>query len=74
MSKHLSAFAADDPVLFARLLGTSDDPAEAIAILSDIPNGLEGEVVARPAPAAADRLLNELPDPVAKPSAWMLDK
>jgi Mg/Co/Ni transporter MgtE len=65
MSKHLlSAFAADDPGLFAQLLGASDDVAEAIAVLSDIPDGLEGEVVARLTPEAADRLLNELPDPV----------
>ena len=65
MSKHLlSAFAADVPALFAQLLGDSDDPAEAIAILSDISDGMEGEVVARLTPAAADRLLNELPDPV----------
>lgn len=65
MSKHLlSAFAADDPALFAQLLGASDDPAETIAVLSDIPDGLEGEVVARLTPEAADRLLNELPDPV----------
>lgn len=65
MSKHLlRAFAADDPALFAQLLGAADDPAEAIAVLSDIPDGLEGEVVARLTPEAADRLLNELPDPV----------
>ena len=70
MGKHLlSAFASDDPERFAQLLGASNDPAESIAILADIPDGLEGDVVSRLAPKAAGQLLNGLADPVV--TGWL---
>ena len=70
MGRHLlSAFASHDPERFAQLLGASNDPVESIAILADIPDGLEGDVVARLTPEAAGRLLNELPDPVV--TGWL---
>ena len=65
MSKHLlSAFASDDSARFAQLLGAANDPEEVVGILTDIPDGLEGVVVAKLDTEAADRLLNGLPDAV----------
>jgi Mg/Co/Ni transporter MgtE len=65
MSKHLlSAFAKDDPERFAQLLGASSDVEETVSILTDIPDGLEGDVVSRLTAEAADGLLSDLPDPV----------
>lgn len=70
MSKHLlSGFARDDPERFAQLLGGSDDLKEAIDILVDIPDGLEGDLISRLTPEVARRLMNELPDPVV--TGWL---
>jgi len=65
MSKQLlSGFARDDPERFAKLLGNSSDPKEAIEILADIPDGLESDLVSRLSPDIARRLLSELPDAI----------
>ena len=65
MSKHLlSGFARDDPERFAQLLGDSTDTQETVDILTDIPDGMEADVVGRLTPEAARRLLNDLSDPV----------
>lgn len=65
MSDHLlSAFAKDDPERFARLLGASGNVTETTGILTDIPDGLEGDVVSRLTVATADQLLNQVPDAV----------
>lgn len=70
MGKYLlSGFAKDDPERFAQLLGNSGDLKEAIGILADIPDGLEGGLVSRLTPEVARRLLNELPDPIV--SEWL---
>lgn len=65
MSKRLlSAFATQEPERFAELLGASGDVNSTLAILTDIPDGMECDVVARLAPEAIERLLNGLADPV----------
>jgi Mg/Co/Ni transporter MgtE len=65
MSNHLlSGFAKDDPERFAQLLGANPDTQETVEILTDIPDGLEADVVGRLTPEAARRLLNDLSDPV----------
>lgn len=70
MSKHLlSGFAREDPERFAQLLGDSNDLKEAIDILVDIPDGLEGDLISRLTPEVARRLMNELPDPVV--TGWL---
>ena len=65
----LSGFARDDPERFAKLLGNTSDPKEAIGILADIPDGLEGDLVSRLSPENARRLLSELPDPIV--AGWL---
>jgi len=65
MSKHLlSAFATREPERFAELLGKSEDVQSTLAILTDIPDGMECDVVSRLTPEAAGRLLNGLTDNV----------
>ena len=65
MGNHLLvAFASEDPGRLAELLEYPDDAAEALSTLMEIPPGLRSDVVARMSPTAADRILDELPDPV----------
>lgn len=65
----LSGFAQDDPERFAQLLGASNDLQETIGILTDIPDGLEADLVSRLSPDVASRLVSELPDTVVM--AWL---
>jgi len=70
MSKHLlRAFATRDPERFAELLGRSDDVGSTLAILTDIPDGMECDVVSRLTPEASTRLLNGLTDTVL--TGWL---
>jgi Mg/Co/Ni transporter MgtE len=65
MSKHLlRAFATQEPERFAELLGMSQDVSSTLRILTEIPDGMECDVVARLPTEAAGRLLSGLADPV----------
>jgi len=65
MSRHLlRAFAAQEPERFAQLLGTSENVGSMMAILAEMPEGMECDVVSRLTPVACARLLNELADPI----------
>ena len=61
-SQLLNAFALEDPGRLAELLETSDDAAEALSILMEIPPGLRSDVAARLSPVAAERVLGHQPD------------
>lgn len=72
MGRHLQrALAQTDPVHFARVLGESENAAEMLSGINEVPSGLECDVVARLAPEAAERLLGAVDDRTI--SRWLQD-